>query len=139
MVRKSISLLILVCLVFIYSPSWAGCVKNNLQGTWYAFSVGGDDRGDHGISRGTIKIRSTGSVVSGTTFVNERCESSKVHSGTFKITTSCRITGHLTLTGGGDRWTVDLYGAMDSDKDTISGAYKERGARDCGTFTLIKQ
>lgn len=44
---KRIPILLLISLMLIYFSAWEGCAKPHLRGTWYCFSVGGDDTGEH--------------------------------------------------------------------------------------------
>jgi hypothetical protein len=140
MIKKSIFLLLVICLVPIYSLSWAVCEKSNLKGTWHIYGIGGDGKGDFGVYRGTVKIKADGSVVPGTTLTSNEGDKYKVTGGSFKISSNCKVTGTLKQSGSGSKWTDKMFGTMERHKNSFSGMwYAIDDYKECGRFTMIKQ
>jgi len=143
--RRSLALIVLFALsLTLFAPSaWAACITKNLSGTWYAYLNMTDSDGQTNFwVRGVIKLKSTGSVKLGTTFITDKGDKVKITGGKLSISSACVVIGRLNLksVSSGQKFVCNInHAAMDRGKTVVSGVLKNPTFDEIGSFTLIKK
>jgi hypothetical protein len=134
--RRSI-LMAIVVLSFILNLlgaySWAGCVQQDLQGTWDFYSVGGDAASGWS-GRGHLKLSSSGKVQSGG-FVTSWGGKFQFLGGKITVSSTCVIKGNIKASN--DLTIMINHGTLGKDGLYFSWQWSDN-AGSFGVFIGIK-